>query len=694
MQTGNTCGASARHPRWGLAWFLRDDGGYTTLAIAVALLMCLTLAFGTAAAHWAMARSADVQEVADATAMAGENCVAAFTTVAQVLDACVLTMGLTGAVVSGAGLVVAAIPLLQSKSVAIMDVGKKILNARKDFARSAASGLKKFETALPALIMANSASCASANSLNGASYVGMAIPFPQKSQTDYSFLEDGLDADEMDRNAKELAEASARKEEAHERAQAAKERAWRADNIDNPKCMRSRVDTLTDLGSSLNPYYATVDVWEFEYARVRARNYYARRYVQESPRNNGVEELQRSAAREQFYGYAYEAVDKMSCVDTPDVCSMNLEVLPHTTAMVRATRLYTDTVWPCTEEVEEEGEGAGDIVLHCSLACPGATGPYVGKTSLRAIDRGYVLMCDVCRMDVRAMGNVADASTNINNGFEHYWRIVVEASEEYEAARKDEIAAEKDMQEAAEKGKSAFDKAMEMLSADRPKFCPAGAWGCVSVVARPSAEVVPTELTRSFLSGAQLPSGAAISGATLAPDEATKNNTILARAFDGLRAGRNSITLDLVGSVTSLWGDLLVGYGSAYGSVSDAAEQFITKVEGVFGQRVASWLRDKLSALVKGASLQPADLRLRKPVLINSQTVMDKAGGNFGEFGDFRQVLRNLPSTPGELVALLRSRVLEELGTGEFTIAELTIPGLEGVTIPLTIDLSKLGVTS
>lgn len=669
---------------FGIQTFVRDDGGYTTLAVAVALLVSLTLMFGTAAAHWSLARAADVQEVADATAMAGENCVAAYATVAQVLDACVLTMGLTGVVVCGAALVVSAIPPLQAKAASIMDMGRKILEARQGFSKTAAKGLKKLEDALPALIMANSASCAAANSTGGMSYVGMAIPFPQESKSDFSFLDDDLDADDMEKDAEELAEASARKEEAHQRANEAKTRAWHADNVNDPKCLWSRVDTLTSLGPSLNPHYDSPESWEFEYARRRARNYYARRYATEHRQNDGVEELQRSAARKQFYGYAYEALGKMSCIDTDDKVSMHLEVLPHTTAMVKSTRLYTDVVWPCT--LEEEGR-----TLHCSLSCPGATGAYDGNASLSAIDGGSARMCEVCRMDVRAMGNVADASTNINNGFEHYWRIVVEASKEYEKARNDEIEAEKDMQKAAEKGRNAFDEAMDVLATHRPKLCPPGAWGCVSVVSRPQATSVPSELTSAYLSGASLPAGAAVSAATLAPDDSTANNTILARAFDGLRSESGSFALDLVGNVTSLWGELLVGYGSAYGSVADVGGRFLEGVQGVFGERVASWLRDKLSGLVIGAGLQPADLRLRKPVIVNSQTVLDKAG--MTTLAKARQVLQTLPTSPSELVGYLTNLVREKLGSGTYTIAELPIPGLEGVSIPLTIDLSKLGVT-
>ena len=438
---------------FGIQSFVRDDGGYTTLAMAVALLVSLTLAFGTAAAQWSMARAADVQEVADAAAMAGENCVASFSTVAQALDACVLTMGLTGTVVCGAGLVVAAIPPLQAKSVAIMNVGKKVLDARQRFATSSAKGLKKLEGALPALVMANSASCVAANARDGMGYVGMAIPFPQQSKSDYSFLDDDLDGDEMVEDAEELAEASKRKEEAHQRAEEAKERAWRADNVNDPMCLQSRASTLAGLDGGLNPYYPSKDVWTFEYARVRAHNYYARRYVQEPEAGGTTDELQRSCARKQFYGYAYEMVGLMSCVDTEDAVSMQLEVLPHNTDMIRPTRLYTDVVWPCTSE--EVG-----VVLHCSLACPAALGPYVGNASLASVDDGSVYRCDECLMDAHAMGNVASASTNINNGFEHYWRIVVEASQEYERARKEEIEAEKKMKKAAEDGRDAFDRAM------------------------------------------------------------------------------------------------------------------------------------------------------------------------------------------------------------------------------------------
>ena len=85
METGSSCGHRRADCRvYVLDAFIDGEGGYTTVAVAVALLMSIALAFGVAAAQWSHARAADVQEVADAAAMSGENCVAAFSTVAQV----------------------------------------------------------------------------------------------------------------------------------------------------------------------------------------------------------------------------------------------------------------------------------------------------------------------------------------------------------------------------------------------------------------------------------------------------------------------------------------------------------------------------------------------------------------------------------------------------------------------------------
>lgn len=681
MGSGNGCGARpVRRARLVLDVFLREDGGYTTVAVAVALLMSLALAFGVAVSGWAMARSGDVQEVADAAAMSGENCVAAFCTVAQVLDACVLSMGLLGVIVYGAGMVIAAVPVLQHGAPKVLEAGKKILDARRRFAKSASRGLERLERALPALIVANSASTVSANSKGDVKYAGLAVPYPSESKSDFSHLDDELDDREMEEAAKKLQEASRRKKEAMERANKAKERAWRADNVDDPSSLRGRAQSLAGLGGSANPYYSGPASWKFDFARLRAANYYAARSRETPVTSGSADDIQRSSARAVFYRFAYDEVSGAVCEEGEKV-DIRLPELPHTTAMVKATNLYSDATWPCTVE-------DGGTTLHCSLACPGATGPFAGNASLADIDSGGVRRCEACRMDAQAMGNVADASTNIANGFEHYWRIVVEASRDYQRAKEDEREAEKDMKEAAEKSGSAFEKAMRVLSVDRPKLCPPGAYGCIGLAARGTTRL-PRGLTSRFLKTGNLPGGVAVSGAVLAPDEHTDGHNVLSSVFDGIERPERTLFSGLLDGIGDLWGSLLVGYGSKYGSVSAAANRFLDGIGGVFGEKVAGWLRGKISDVISRAGFEPADMRLRKPVLTNSQHVLDRAG--VSKTAEVRSFIQSLPEDNAGIVRACRAELVSILGgMGEVTVAEIPIPGLDGVSIPLTIDLSTI----
>ena len=173
-----------------LSAFRDDEGGFTTVAVAVSLLLSLTLVFGAASAGWVSSRSSEVQRVADAAAMAGENVVASFSTIVQVLDACVLSLGLTGIVVYGAGLVASCVPALGAAGSQLCAAGGQMLEARESLAKSAASGIERLEATLPLLIVASSASCVSANSEGGSAYAGCALPFPSTSESDFSPLEE------------------------------------------------------------------------------------------------------------------------------------------------------------------------------------------------------------------------------------------------------------------------------------------------------------------------------------------------------------------------------------------------------------------------------------------------------------------------------------------------------------------------
>lgn len=683
MTNGSTCGGSGRRPACALSAFRDDEGGFTTVAVAVALMLSLTLVFAAASAGWVASRSSEVQRVADASALAGANAVAAFSTVAQVLDACVLSLGVTGMVVYGAGLVASCVPGLTAVGAQLCATGGQILEARRGFARSAASGLERLEAALPTLVVANSASCVAANGEDGLSYVGCALPVPLESGSDFSALLADADDAPLDGLSERMRDASLDAQEARERADEALERGWMADCGSRPHSLHERAGALAGLPSSANPHYPSCETWGFGVPLVRARAYYAARLANERVVGSTPEELTDAACRRAFYEYALGRVRSGSWAEHPDgTVEADLPLLPRNADETRATELYTRVAWPCTDE-------GGSRTLHSSLDCPGATGGPSSSASLAQLDAGAVSRCPQCQMDVGDLGRVASASTSIENGFEHHWRIIVEASEDYEAARDDLAAAEARTRELAEEGELEFERVLEQLTTGRPTLRPPGAWGCVAVVARPEGTVVPTELTASFLSSAELPAGAAVSAATLAPDESTAENNVLASFFDSLSAS-DSVLGGALDGVMELWGSLLVGYGSAHGRVAEVGEGFLDRLDGVMGGSVGAWLRDQLGGVMRDLGLEPVDMRLRKPVLTNSRDVLERGGVE--QASAVRDLLSRLPDSASvaDLARAVGVTPPAALGEGGLTVAELPIPGT-GVSIPLSVDLTGAG---
>ena len=679
---GSGCGNEVRRPRWGLSAFLDDEGGYTTVAMAVAMLVSLTLVFGAASAQWLVSRSAEAQEVADAAAMAGANAVSAYTTIVQTLDACVLSMGLTGMVVYAGGLVACCVPSLAATGAELVDAGAKVLDARRSFAKSAAEGLQRLEALLPAIVVANSASCVLANSEEGLAYAGCAVPYPQQSLSDFSAILADADDSPLPGIADDLKRAAAEEDEAKKRTADAKRRGWLADCGQSPYCMWQRADTLAGLDSGRNPFYASPDTWGFGVGLERARHYYEARLSGAQVSGANGEQLTDSACIRAFYAFALEEVRKGSYVEKSDgSVQIDFPSLPHNAAETRETSMYGDSCWPCT--VEEGGR-----TIHSSLACPGAKGAASGTASVADEESGAVKKCPECRMGIGNLGRAAAASTSIENGFEHWWREFVEASKEYEAAKNEQVAARKRLKEKAKEGFDVFRNALDALSVPRPKMCPPGAWGCVAVVARGEGNAVPSELTSSFLTAMELPAGAAVSAAVLAPDSATAENNVLSSFFDGL-SSQGSLAGSVLDGVMTLWGRLMVAYGSAYESVGSAGSDFLDKLDGVLGGSVGSWLKSKISEAMHSLGLDPGDMRLRKPVLTNTQNVLSKAG--YDRAQTVRSLVTSLPDTGnvGDYLKAFGIWAAKEYGDEDFTVAELTVPGTD-IKIPLKVNLAKL----
>lgn len=90
--------------------FMRAEGGFTTPAAAVALLVVCALAFVCTRGITVGSQSGQIQYVADAGALAADNVVAEFVTAGQVVDATALSFSLLGLTVYAVSAVAAFIP--------------------------------------------------------------------------------------------------------------------------------------------------------------------------------------------------------------------------------------------------------------------------------------------------------------------------------------------------------------------------------------------------------------------------------------------------------------------------------------------------------------------------------------------------------------------------------------------------------
>lgn len=666
----------------GVSTFLDDEGGYTTVAVALALLVSLSLVFAAASAQWVGARSSEVQEVADAAALSGQNAVAAYATVAQVLDACVLSMGLAGFVTCGAGLAVSCVPGLASAGASMTRAGSRVLETRRTFSRRACEGLRKLEGLLPALVVANSGSCVRANSREGLDYVGCAVPVPLESQSDFGALLDEAEGDALSDLVDQLGAEASKAEEARGRAEDALRRGWEADCATVPYCLRERAKSLAGLSDGQNPDYASPEAWTFGAPLLRARRYYAARLGSAMLEGRDPEEMTDAACRRAFYEFALGEARRGEYAEMPDgTAVVNLPALPRNAEQTRDTELFTKAMWPTSAD-------EGRPLLHSWPGCPGAGGASGGIASLADLEAGAVGRCSTCGMDVSQMGRVAAASTSIENGFEHHWRKVVQAAEDYRTARGELAQAEEAVRELASRGAEAFGQAARQLSVTRPKLCPPGAWGCVAVVGRGESASTPSELTSGFVASGRIPAGAAVSAAVLAPGSATEQGNVLASFFDGVVAS-GSLLGGVADGVCGLWGRFLLGYGALATSVSSTAKDFLGSLDGVFGGSTGAWLADRLGETVSVLGVEPTDMRPRKPVLTNTRKVLEKAG--LDRAATVRGLVESLPDT-GSVMDYARALGIwtaDEFGP-TVTIAELEIPGTD-VTIPLTIDVSRLG---
>ena len=668
---------------------VRDEDGLTTAGMAVALLLTLALVFSSAQVYRVNAAAADVQEVADAAVLAAEAPVAEFMVAVRLCDAVVLSLSLLGAVVYGAGVVALCVPPAASVGARLVELGSKILDARDGFAERAARGLNRLQTALPFLAAANAAAVGAANrgGVSGGGYLAAAVLVPSRGAAivvgDDASGASLREAVEADADAVERAAAAA--ERAALEAQEAKERAFERDCGAYPGyCLYERASHLAGLGEGLNPFYRSLDAWSFSVPLRRAQAYYAQRLARERPLSDDPGEQARSAVRTLFYRFAASELARGFVSEEGGSFEAVFPRLPRNLDEIRQTALYHEAAFPITEGEER--------VMHAWPGCPGASGSS-GRGSAADWEAGAFAVCASCEFTASSLGNVAAASTSIENGFEYHYAAIAQAADDYQAAcerLEPELAAVK----AAAGGLiERCGEAARSAGAFRIRAAPPGCKGAVALVAamRPVAAEGGFE-SLFVVGGMTLGTRAAVSGATLLEDPSPEGQTVITSLLDGFGGGGGA-AVGAARIVLDCWSGLLRAYGEGQVALGSAAEAAVASVPLASASGLGGWAAGVLRDALASAGLQPARLDALRPVLVNSVHVASTGEERFSvTYRSVREQALRFSSPTADLfasVALeLESEALDAVSAAErgVELARIELP-VGDASIPVTVAL-------
>lgn len=662
----------------------RDERGFTSVGMAVALLVSLTLIFSSVQVYRVNTLAAEVQEVADAAVLAAENQVGEFMIAVRVADATILSLTLVGVAAHGLGIIGLCVPPAAEIGAKLITTGEKVLKARDQFSDRAASALNELQKALPLLAAAAGASVAAANSeASDADYHVLALLLPAEGQVISTKSTDAESemVDAVEEGKDDLAQAAEAAEEAVRRATEAKQRAFQRDCGDAPDfCMYERASNLATLNAVDNPLYQSVDAWSFAVSLRRARSYYSARLLQESYEGPSIEEKVRSVMRKRFYAYASQQLSRGYVVETNESFSAYFPHLPRNVEQMKRTVLYTEPRYPITVE-------NGTSIMHAWDGCP-EVGQVDRYGSVKTMVNEHFPKCAVCQFSVESLGKVASASTSIDNGFEYHYEAVAQAAEEYEKALSE---ARPSADEAKSEAEGLLEKVLEALHVSgsfRIDAHPPGTKGCIAFAVATGGPSGGMFETRFVARSASLGPRVACSAATLVPDE-TEDASVVGDILS--KAAQKSLFASAGNLILNCWAALLNGYEGGVETLIGAIESALNSLPLVSASGLGTWAADKFREGLVKVGLQPADTNPLRAVLANSAEVARKDGGAYAQrFLAVRERARALPGdSPDALTAIVEmvsNEAASYLSHMKIEIAIIEIPGTD-ITFPLTVTL-------
>ncbi len=676
----------------GLSLF-RNEKGLTTLAMALALLLCVLLVLSSLRIYGIQSQSAAIQDVADAVALAAQTEVAEFMVLVRLCDALILSFSLLGVFACGVSVVLFCVPGCQLLGEKVFEQGKAIFEAQDKFAERAVSALNRLERALPFLAALKGAEVAQANgggmaaSSKGGAYYGLAVLFPlsgehitrgDSSHADFGNVVEGQ-KDALEQNA-------AKAEEAANKALEAKREAYHHDCGLAPEyCMYERASTLAAMDGELNPYFASVDSWHFSVALDRAQNYYRARLMQESPESMSLEAQKQSALRSIFYRYASGKLSEGYVRESEDHFEAYFPLLPRNTSEMSQTELYRQRDYPLSI-------AAGDILIHAWKGCPALNG-VDGYGSLEELDQGSYQICDSCNFRSSDLGKVAAASSSIENGFEFHYRRVAEAAERYELAQEELRSNAQLVKDQVGGLLDQIGSLTRSLFSKRLQAKPSGWAGAIGIVVRSHADSGFAGLAQNLIaSNSELGTLLAVSGATLLEDQGEEGTTII----DELLAGFQPKTVlgDAGQTLLKLWSFLLKGYSSGQAGIVQGLQNLLDGIPLLSTAGLGQWAAKQWVATMEGLGLEPAKLQSLKPVLINTARVAARGGELGDSYLSLKSRALSLSGASSDLSLTLLEKAEQKAMDGvhqlgeRIEVARLELPFAD-IEIPLYITLPQ-----
>ncbi len=667
----------------------RDESGMTTAGMVLSLLVTLSLVFSTAQVYRVQSLSSRTQSVADASALAAQNIVAEFMIAVRTCDAVVLSLSLAGGACAGLGVVALCVPGGQAIGGELLSVAGRVSDARDSFSQRASAGLNRVQKALPFLSAAAAAAVAKANAHGDSSYVALAVSVPAKAD-DITLPGDGgagrRALDSANGQADAIREAAQQADEAAQEANAAKERAFEHDCGARPAyCMAQRAESLAGLSGTDNPLYSSVDAWSFSVALERARSYYAARLAGERAQGDSIEEQVRSEMRGRLYAFACEELSQGYVYEGAGSFEAYFPSLPRNTEQMRETSLYTDQVYPCTQDEE------GRVVMHAWSGCPGVDEiAWVG--SIAEMEGGSYVECEACHFSASTLGGVAQASSVIENGFEYHYAIVADAARDYEQALD---RARPASQEVRDRASSVFDEVIGALKAAggmRIEAHPPGSKGVVVLVSSVGASAPAAGFESTFVQATgALGTRVAVSAATLVADPSGEGESVLTSLLDGLKPQGGAL-IGAAGVALECWSGLLGAYAQGQDALRGAIRSALGGLPLIGASGLGDWAADAFESAIDAVGLEPANLDALRPVLVNSAHVAaaDEDQAACARLLELKRVAVEHPLASNDAFTAVvgateRSLFAQVDGLGD--TVEVATVDIEGTAIPVTVAL-------